>query len=365
MDHNSEIRARLALMIAAGGSPSALRRILRSFPTALEAKTGSSLPARIRQGLQSGSIDDKVDQQLESAAAIQAKWVLPQSISAMGGRDEVALLCVRGHLSSMPAVAVVGARQADEYGRLMAMSLGSALASGGISVVSGAASGVDEVAHRAVLNAHGHTVAVLGTGLLGERNRARTALHDAIIAGGGALVSQYLIDAKGARWTFPERNHIIARWGCAVVVVQARRKSGALITAQAALETNVPVFAIPGDACHPLSEGTNILIAQGDAQLLQHVSGLAAVTGVSDLHSAPWPSNVRLDTGVVSTSMGTTGLNERNKVLQVIAQQPGVDLESLGERVGLLNRSLAEVLLDLELDNQVKRRPDDTYEVRQ
>jgi DNA processing protein len=247
----------------------------------------------------------------------------------------------------------------------MAMSLGSALASGGISVVSGAASGVDEVAHRAALNVHGHTVAVLGTGLLGERNRARLALHEAILAGGGALVSEYLVDAKGARWTFPERNHVIARWGCAVVVVQARRKSGALITAQAALETTVPVFAIPGDACHPLSEGTNTLIAQGNAHLLQHVGDLSEVTGVSDLRSAPWPSNGRFDTGVASTPMGTTGLNERTKVLRVIAQQPGMDLESLDTRVGSLNRSLAEILLDLELDNQVKRRPDDTYEVRQ
>gem|GEM_PF-6232363 len=352
-------------MIAAGGSPSALRRILRSFPTALEAKTALSLPARIRQGLQSESIEDKVDQQLESAASIEAKWVLPQSISTMKGREQWALLCVRGHLSSEPAVAVVGARQTDEYGRLMAMSLGSALASGGISVVSGAASGVDEVAHRAALNVHGHTVAVLGTGLLGERNRARLALHEAILAGGGALVSEYLVDAKGARWTFPERNHVIARWGCAVVVVQARRKSGALITAQAALETTVPVFAIPGDACHPLSEGTNTLIAQGNAHLLQHVGDLSEVTGVSDLRSAPWPSNGRFDTGVASTPMGTTGLNERTKVLRVIAQQPGMDLESLDTRVGSLNRSLAEILLDLELDNQVKRRPDDTYEVRQ
>jgi len=125
------------------------------------------------------------------------------------------------------------------------------------------------------------------------------------------------------------------------------------------------VFVIPGDACHPLSEGTNTLIARGNAQLLQHVGDLAAVTGVSDLQSAPWPSKVRLKKGGNSTLMGTAGLNERNKVLQVIAQQPGMDLESLDARVCLSNRSLAEILLDLELDNQVKRRPDDTYEVAQ
>ena len=179
-------------------------------------------------------------------------------------------LYVRGDadldLLSRPAVAVVGARACSAYGRQVARSLGRDLAGAGLVVVSGLARGVDAESHRGALEAGGVTVAVLGCGIdrdypVAHRELARQ------VAAAGLVVSEYAPGVEPAPWRFPARNRIVAGLCAATIVVEARERSGALITADFALEEGREVFAVPGEITSALSAGSNALLRLGATPL--------------------------------------------------------------------------------------------------
>jgi len=179
-------------------------------------------------------------------------------------------LFVRGdsplELLDAPAVAVVGARACSAYGAHVARSIGRELAGAGLAVVSGLARGIDGEAHRGALEAGGPTVAVLGCGI----DRDYPAAHAELarrIAACGLIVSEYALGVEPAPWRFPARNRIVAGLAQATVVVEARERSGALITADLALEEGREVFAVPGEITSALSTGTNRLLRQGATPL--------------------------------------------------------------------------------------------------
>ena len=165
-------------------------------------------------------------------------------------------------LLARPAVAVVGARGCTGYGASVARALGRELAAAGLVVVSGLARGVDSEAHRGAVDAGGATVAVLGCGI----DRDYPASHRELaarIAGDGLVVSEYPPGVLPAPWRFPARNRIVAGLCAATVVVEARERSGALITADLALEEGREVFAVPGEITSLLSAGSNALLRLG------------------------------------------------------------------------------------------------------
>jgi DNA processing protein len=166
-------------------------------------------------------------------------------------------------LLSETAVAVVGARACSGYGRAVARMLAAGTADAGAVVVSGLARGIDGEAHRGALAASGRTVAVLGCGVDRDYPAAHAELARAILAGGGLVVSEYEPGVEPAPWRFPARNRIIAGLAAATVVVEARERSGALITADFALEDGREVLAVPGEITSTLSAGTNALLRQG------------------------------------------------------------------------------------------------------
>jgi DNA processing protein len=165
-----------------------------------------------------------------------------------------------------PAVAVVGARACSPYGRQVARKLGRELAAAGVVVVSGLARGIDGEAHRGALETNGHTVAVLGCGIDRDYPAAHAELARTI-AERSLLVSEYEAGVEPAPFRFPGRNRIIAGLSAATIVVEARERSGALITADFALEEGREVFAVPGEITSLLSEGTNTLLKLGAAPL--------------------------------------------------------------------------------------------------
>jgi DNA processing protein len=179
-------------------------------------------------------------------------------------------LFVRGNgdleLLSRPAVAVVGARACSSYGDHVARSLGRELAAAGLVVVSGLARGIDGAAHRGVLEADGVTVAVLGCGIDRDYPASHRELARGIVER-GLIVSEYAPGVEPAPWRFPARNRIIAGLAAATVVVEARERSGALITADLALEEGREVFAVPGEITSSLSRGTNALLCLGATPL--------------------------------------------------------------------------------------------------
>ena len=174
------------------------------------------------------------------------------------------------------AVAVVGARACSGYGRSVARTISSGLADAGAVVVSGLARGIDGEAHRGALAAGGTTVAVLGCGVDRDYPAAHAELARAIVAAGGLVISEYEPGVEPAPWRFPARNRIIAGLATATVIVEARERSGALITADFALEDGREVLAVPGEITSALSRGTNGLLRQG----------ATPATGVADVLEA-------------------------------------------------------------------------------
>ena len=169
-------------------------------------------------------------------------------------------------LLARPAVAIVGARACSAYGRQVARGVAREAAAAGLVVVSGMARGVDAEAHRGALEAGGVTVAVLGCGV----DRDYPAAHAALareIAEKGLVVAEYGPGVEPAPWRFPARNRIIAGLCAATVVVEARERSGALITADFALEEGREVLTVPGEITSSLSAGSNALLRLGATPL--------------------------------------------------------------------------------------------------
>ena len=155
-------------------------------------------------------------------------------------------------LLARPAVAIVGARACSPYGRQVARRVARELAGAGLVVVSGLARGVDAEAHRGALESGGVTVAVLGCGIDRDYPAANRELARQVVAA-GLIVSEYPPGVEPAPWRFPARNRIVAGLCAATVVVEARERSGALITADFALEEGREVFAVPGEITSVLS----------------------------------------------------------------------------------------------------------------
>jgi DNA processing protein len=169
-------------------------------------------------------------------------------------------------LLARAAVAIVGARACSPYGAQVARMLGRELAAAGVVVVSGLARGVDAEGHRGALDGGGTTVAVLGCGI----DRDYPAVHASLaarIAETSLLVSEYEPGVEPAPWRFPARNRIVAGLCGATIVVEARERSGALITADFALEEGREVFAVPGEITSSLAAGTNALLRLGATPL--------------------------------------------------------------------------------------------------
>jgi DNA processing protein len=191
------------------------------------------------------------------------------------------LLYVRGSLEpDLQRVAVVGSRDADDYGLEVARELGEGLALAGVQVVSGGARGVDAAAHAGALWGQGTTVAVLGCGIDIVYPPENAALFERLAAGGGAVISEFPPGTGPVRQNFPRRNRIISGLSSAVVVVQATPESGSLITANHAAAQRRQLFAVPGNAGAPLSSGPNQLLTRGAAR--------AATTAKDLLQSLGW-----------------------------------------------------------------------------
>ena len=175
-------------------------------------------------------------------------------------------LYVRGGAESdvleRPSVAIVGARACSSYGAQVARKFARELASAGLVIVSGLARGIDGEAHRGALEARGITVAVLGCGVDRDYPAAHRELAGRIRTD-GLVVSEYEPGVEPAPWRFPARNRIIAGLSTVTVVIEARERSGALITADLALDEGRDVLAVPGEITSPLSAGTNALLKLG------------------------------------------------------------------------------------------------------
>ncbi|NOZ64703.1 MAG: DNA-protecting protein DprA [Caldiserica bacterium] len=258
------------------------------------------------------------------------------------------LLYVKGEFPPHPwkSIAIVGARNPSPYGRFTAERLSRDLSSRGITIVSGMARGIDTHAHRSALKAGGKTIAVLGSGLLHPYPVENKPLMDEISAS-GAAVSEYPLFTPPWRYNFPRRNRIISGLSAGVVVVEARRRSGALITAALSLEQGREIFAVPGKIDSPLSEGTNQLIQEG-AKLVRnwedvwseftHVWGSGK--GKNQVDANP----------VVKLSP------EAGKILQLMSDTP-LHLDEISRLAEISSHRIYTYIMELAFKEKIKELP--------
>jgi DNA processing protein len=242
-----------------------------------------------------------------------------------------------------PCVAVVGARACSQYGTEVATTLARELASAGVLVVSGLARGIDAAAHRGALAA-GRTAAVLGCGIDRDYPRAHAGLAAEVTAA-GLIVSEYAPGVEPAPWRFPARNRIVAGLCDATVVVEARVRSGALITADLALEEGREVLAVPGEITSHLSAGTNGLLRLG----------ATPVTSAADVLEAVGVSPAEASAVAAETPLGVATARVR-----AVVSDASVTFDELVRHTALDAAAVSASLVELELLGLV-READGVY----
>jgi DNA processing protein len=327
---------RLRLLLAALGGPAEVWQAPRA---AWARILGDELATRLDR--ERAQLDPQ--KEAETAATLGARLVTweekgyPPPFKELP--DPPLALYVLGELrpEDSRGIAIVGTRRCSSYGRLVAKKLAGELASCGVTVISGLAPGIDTAAHQGALSA-GRTVAVLGTGLARPYPAGSERLIRAI-AESGAVISEFPLQQSGSQWTFPRRNRLIAGLSLGVVVVEAPLRSGALITADLALEQGKEVFAVPGPITSEASAGTNRLLQEG-AKL---VTGVEDILGeFFDLGRAVPSPQAELDLDA-----------DAQAVYDLLALEP-LGLSELVERTGLSHARLSQILVELELAGLVK-----------
>ncbi len=276
MKADEELRETIALSLADSLGPVAFKALIGKYkkPSRILKARGSDL--RKVTGLKDAAVKEIKDAKLLEKADREIEKALKQDVHIVTCFDEAypeelkaiydppIALYVKGRLpdARLPKVAVVGSRVCSLYGRGMAHGISETLAHNGVVVVSGLALGIDSAAHEGALSGDGITIAVLGGGLSKLYPPDNKQLAAKIVEK-GAVISEYPMEMEPLKQYFPRRNRIISGLSCGVLVVEAKEKSGALITANLALEEGRDVFAVPGNADSARSQGTNSLLKQG------------------------------------------------------------------------------------------------------
>jgi DNA processing protein len=256
------------------------------------------------------------------------------------------------------SIAVVGARAASDAGRRMAQRLGLEFAARDFMVVSGLARGIDSEAHQGALDGGGRTVAVMGCGIDVIYPPENRKLAEAIVAGGGGVISELPVGTPPVAENFPTRNRLISGLCLGVVIVEAAEKSGSLITARMALEQNRQVFAVPGSPLTGRTRGSNRLLKEG-ARLVDCVEDvieeLAPQLGTVTARVKP-----DLESSIAQESVLATGMIEPNETNDILVQLKGSErlhVDSIIEGTGLNAQTVLKLLLELELGGLVSQHP--------
>ena len=259
------------------------------------------------------------------------------------------------NLLTEPQLAIVGSRNASAYGKEIATSFAHKLASCGLVITSGLASGVDGAAHRGALQADiGSTIAVAACGLDSVYPAEHRQLAEQI-SKRGLLISEFPIGTSPMPGHFPRRNRIISGLSLGTLVVEASMKSGSLITARLATEQGREVYAIPGSIHNPLSKGGHILIRNG-AKLVETVEDvLEELKHHIDLDS------IESNQKSASDNKQNSALDpQHEKILESMGHEP-ISIDALIERSGLGVEVVSSILLILELNNQVSHHGSGIY----
>lgn len=257
------------------------------------------------------------------------------------------IIYIKGNVDLLrqKAIAIVGTRKATNYGLRATKDLASGLSSAGLIIVSGLAFGIDSQAHQSTLENNGKTIAVLGSGIDRVSPQSNYWLAEQILKKDGAIVSEYPLGYPASKFTFPERNHIISGLSLGVIVVEAGLKSGALITARAALEQNREVFCAPGSIYSENSKGCNKFIAQG-AHLVTSPDDVLEVLNINP-DSSKKAAIIRGRENAFSPS------KEEKIILENLGSDP-VSVDYIAKKTGLPIEKIIAPLNQMEIDDLIR-----------
>jgi len=266
-------------------------------------------------------------------------------------KDPPGVLYYRGEiLPEENCFAIVGTRRFSPYGKQVALEIAGDSAEAGLTIVSGLAPGIDSFAHQAVIERGKRTIAVLGTGL-DEKSiypQSNLKLAEKILETGGCLISEYPPGTPGSNFTFPQRNRIISGLSLGVLVVEAKQKSGALITANWAKKQGRKVFAVPGPIHSLNSKGCHYLIKNG-AKLVENANDILKELNLGYL-------KLHFKQGVV----GETG--EENLILEALKEE-ALDIDKIIEKTKLSAAEVASTLAILEIKGKVRNLGGNIYAI--
>ncbi|MFC5928525.1 DNA-protecting protein DprA [Cryobacterium melibiosiphilum] len=304
---------------------------------------------------------DDVVRSLLAAQRVSAKLLLPSdplwplALGDLAAHTPIALWW-RGTpaaLRAMPcSIALVGSRAATQYGEHVAMEASAGLCDRGFAIVSGAAYGIDGMAHRAALASDGMTVAFLAGGV----DRFYPTGHDALlnrITELGAVISELPCGASPTKWRFLQRNRLIAAASAATVVLEAGWRSGSLNTAGHAAALGRPLGAVPGPVTSPASAGCHRLIREYDAECVTNASEMAELAGIS-----PHPTglNVPAADGDAGAGSGHGRTSDQVRVFDALSARAARSVADIARRSGLSLSSVRGALGGLGLEGVVHER---------
>jgi DNA processing protein len=257
------------------------------------------------------------------------------------------VLYYRGELKSEEkCFAIVGTRRFSSYGKQVALEIAGALCETGLTIVSGLAPGIDTFAHQAVVERGGRTIAVLGTGLDKKSiyPQQNIKLAQKILENNGCLISEYPEGTKGAKFTFPKRNRIISGLSLGVLVIEAKEKSGSLITANFAFAQKRKVFAVPGPIYSSNSQGPHLLIKRG-AKLVEKANDILVELNLPEI-TRP---------GLVE------GETKEERLILSALKEGSLYIDKIIEKTNLDASLVARTLAILEINSKVRNLGGNVY----
>ncbi len=357
----------LTLYLTPGLGPTGCMKLVEAFGSAADALKASQTNLRKVPGLRKNSLaaigtvkQARVQQEIDQAARFgvtiicQDDHTFPELLRHI--HNPPVILYVKGdvELLNKPGLGIVGSRAASSYGLEMATSFAARLAGLGLNIISGLALGVDGAAHRGALQAAGKTVAILGCGLDIVYPAQHQKLYDKIAAN-GAIISEYPFGTRPENFRFPARNRIISGMALGVLIIEAAKRSGSLITAHLAMEQGREVFALPGRVDSVKSEGTHRLLQEGAKLVLSE----------SDILDELQLGFTSLQTETPAEANGTTATAlcaDEEKVCTILDVY-GIAIDEIIFKSELTAARVNEILLLLELKGLVETLPGNQFKI--
>jgi DNA processing protein len=366
----------LALVLTPGLGPTRARRLVERcggvdavFRASLTELEAAGIQAVSAQSLATGKSIAAAEEEMVRAIAAGAQLITlddaeyPAILKQI--YDPPLLLFVRGELAALarPALAIVGTRHPTPYGLGMAERLARDLSGRGLVITSGMARGVDAAAHRGALAARGTTVAVFGTGVDVAYPRENRKLADAILAAGGALLSEFVMGTPATPQNFPIRNRIISGLSLGVLVIEAGEYSGTRITARCALEQDREIFAVPGNVTSKNAWGPNTLIKQGGKLVATWEDVWEELPADIRLRLQPETQNATGSPAAASLFQQEPLPPHEQKVLDLLQADESRHIDELVEKLEpeVSSSEIFAALFELEMAGRIRQLPGKNY----